>query len=127
MMSLSTFTKGGLAALLLASLVACSKNPPAASLATSRASAATASTPAKGTTTMGNTVTTASGLQYIDQQVGTGVEAKSGQRDDLVMALILALRMVEFVSTWDDGSHSAVNSNILDDGDAYDHPMPIFI
>jgi hypothetical protein len=54
-------------------------------------------------------------------------EAKSGQRDDLVMAMILALRMIEFVATWDDGSHAAVNSNILDDDDNYDQPMPIFI
>ena len=54
-------------------------------------------------------------------------EAKTGQRDDLIMALILAVRMIEFVSTWDDGSHAAVNSNILDNGETYDPPMPIFI
>lgn len=54
-------------------------------------------------------------------------EARPGQRDDLVMSLILALRMIEFVSTWDDQSHAAVTSNINDEDDSYDSPMPLFI
>lgn len=55
-------------------------------------------------------------------------EARVGQTDDLVMASLLAVRMMDFISTWDDGTRAATDSNILDDSDAgYDQPMPVFI
>lgn len=55
-------------------------------------------------------------------------EARIGQTDDLVMALILAIRMIDYISTWDEQSHSAINSNVLDSDDKpFDSPMPIFI
>lgn len=59
---------------------------------------------------------------------GNTYEARIGQTDDLVMALILAVRMTDYISTWDDQSQAAINSNIAIDSDSsYDAPMPIFI
>ena len=55
-------------------------------------------------------------------------EARIGQTDDLIMALILALRMTDYISTWDDQSQAAINSNIASDNEnSYDVPMPVFI
>lgn len=55
-------------------------------------------------------------------------EARSGQTDDLVMALVLAIRLIDYVSTWDDQSHAAVNSNIaIDDDNLHESPMPLLI
>jgi hypothetical protein len=59
---------------------------------------------------------------------GNTYEARNGQTDDLIMALILALRMTDYISTWDDQSQAATNSNIASsDDNSYDSPMPIFI
>jgi len=55
-------------------------------------------------------------------------EARVGQTDDLIMAMLLALRMTDYISTWDDGTRAATDSNILDPDDmSYDQPMPVFI
>jgi hypothetical protein len=55
-------------------------------------------------------------------------EARVGQTDDLIMAMILALRMTDYISTWDDGTRIATDSNIMDATDmSYDQPMPVFI
>lgn len=55
-------------------------------------------------------------------------EARVGQTDDLIMAMILAIRMTDYISTWDDKSQAAINSNVSTDDDMnYDAPMPIFI
>lgn len=55
-------------------------------------------------------------------------EARIGQTDDLIMAMILAVRMTDYISTWDDKSQSAINSNISSEDDmSFDAPMPIFI
>ena len=55
-------------------------------------------------------------------------EARIGQTDDLIMAMILAVRMTDYISTWDDKSQTAINSNISSEDDMnYDAPMPIFI
>lgn len=55
-------------------------------------------------------------------------EARIGQTDDLIMAMILAVRMTDFISTWDDKSQNAINSNIADkEHSQYDAPMPVFI
>lgn len=59
---------------------------------------------------------------------GNTFEARTGQTDDLIMSLILAIRMTDYISTWDDGSQMAINSNIAIDDDSYfDSPMPTFI
>jgi hypothetical protein len=59
---------------------------------------------------------------------GNTFEARIGQTDDLIMAMILAVRMIEYVSTWDDKSQAAINANVSDGDDiGYDAPMPIFI
>lgn len=55
-------------------------------------------------------------------------EARIGQTDDLVMSMILAIRMTDFISTWDDKSQEAINSNVMSEEESqHDAPMPIFI
>jgi hypothetical protein len=57
---------------------------------------------------------------------GNTFEARIGQTDDLIMAMILAVRMTDYISTWDDKSQAAINSNISStDDNSYDHPMPV--
>ncbi|HEY6438347.1 MAG TPA: hypothetical protein VIY47_17305, partial [Ignavibacteriaceae bacterium] len=59
---------------------------------------------------------------------GNTFEARIGQTDDLIMAMILAVRMTDYISTWDDKSQETFNSNIaVDDDMSYDAPMPVFI
>jgi hypothetical protein len=59
---------------------------------------------------------------------GNTFEARIGQTDDLIMAMVLAVRMTDYISTWDDKSQAAINSNISSDDDmSFDGPMPIFI
>lgn len=60
---------------------------------------------------------------------GNTFEARIGQTDDLIMAMILAIRMTDYISTWDDQSQAAISSNFVTDEDAsYSAPMPsIFI
>jgi hypothetical protein len=59
---------------------------------------------------------------------GNTFEARIGQTDDLIMAMILAIRMTDYISTWDDQSQAAINSNIATDHESsYDAPMPVFI
>ncbi len=59
---------------------------------------------------------------------GNTFEARIGQTDDLIMAMILSVRMTDFISTWDDKSQAAINSNVSsEDDNSYDAPMPIMI
>jgi len=59
---------------------------------------------------------------------GNTFEARVGQTDDLIMAMILVVRMLDYISTWDDKSQAAINSNVADaDESSYDSPMPICI
>lgn len=59
---------------------------------------------------------------------GNSFEARIGQTDDLIMAMLLAIRMTDYISTWDDKSQAAINSDISSgDDNSYDAPMPIFI
>lgn len=59
---------------------------------------------------------------------GNTFEARIGQTDDLIMAMILSVRMIDYISTWDDKSQSAINSNVHDVTDSsFDAPLPIFI
>ena len=58
--------------------------------------------------------------------------AKPGESDDLVMSLVLAIRMIEFIGTFEDDVYEAINSNIgdygnFDDYDDDDAPLPIGI
>lgn len=52
--------------------------------------------------------------------------ARAGQRDDLVSATLLFVRMAEFISTWDDTSWSKLNTSVVsrDDVGEYEQPMP---
>lgn len=57
---------------------------------------------------------------------GGSFAARPGTTDDLVMSLILALRMADFVAKWDDRSASALSSNLYVDEDSEEEsPMPV--
>jgi hypothetical protein len=59
---------------------------------------------------------------------GNTFEAREGQTDDLIMSMILALRMTDFISTWDDQSQAAINASVASDDDRnFDSPLPVFI
>jgi hypothetical protein len=59
---------------------------------------------------------------------GNTYEARIGQTDDLIMAMILAVRMLDYISTWDDKSQAAISGNVSDGTEStYDSPMPICI
>ena len=59
---------------------------------------------------------------------GNTYEARIGQTDDLVMSLVLAIRMIDYIATWDDGAQTAINSNIaIGEESNYDAPMPVMI
>jgi hypothetical protein len=52
-------------------------------------------------------------------------EARPGFTDDLVMATLLFVRMAEYISTWDDQSHTVLNTSLYTgDGDG-DEMMPV--
>ena len=64
---------------------------------------------------------------------GHSFKAKPGATDDLVMALIIAVRMTEYISAFEDDVYNAVNSSLSvdpndpDSLDDSDYPMPIGI
>jgi hypothetical protein len=63
---------------------------------------------------------------------GNSFAAKPGEHDDLVMSMLIAIRMVTYIGTFEDDVYSMVNSSLgLDDAfggalDEYDEPMPMF-
>jgi len=62
---------------------------------------------------------------------GNSFAAKPGEHDDLVMSMLLAIRMVDYVSTFEDDVYEVINSNLAggDFGeygeDEWDGPMPV--
>ena len=60
---------------------------------------------------------------------GNSFKAKPGEMDDLVMAMMLNVRMVNYISTFEDAVYSVVHSGIVDVDDDYenddDAPLPI--
>lgn len=62
---------------------------------------------------------------------GNTYEAKSGDTDDLVMAMILAIRMTLYISTWEDATFNKISSNVgkttYDDDEEYDMPLPVLL
>ena len=59
--------------------------------------------------------------------------AKPGEYDDLVMSLVIAVRMIQYIGTFEEGVYDQVNSGLGADGlyeddyDDSDGPMPIGI
>lgn len=56
--------------------------------------------------------------------------AKQGEHDDAVMALVLAVRLIEFLSTFEDDIYNAVNADLGQDvlmpyQSEWDEPMPL--
>lgn len=59
---------------------------------------------------------------------GNTFEARSGQTDDLIMSLVLAIRMTDFISTWDEKSQAAINTSVAGEDDSiFDSPMALII
>lgn len=57
---------------------------------------------------------------------GNSYAAKSGQKDDVVMSMILMVRMIDYISSFEDEVYEAVNSSIhIDEDDDYNSPMPM--
>jgi len=56
---------------------------------------------------------------------GSSFKAKSGSTDDLISALLLALRMIDVLKDWDPRIYNSFNQT--DHIDDYEPPMPIFI
>ena len=70
---------------------------------------------------------------------GSSFGAQSGETDDLVMSMLIAVRMITYIASFEDAVYEAVNQNIkgieekgyADDDDEthpydeYDEPMPI--
>lgn len=61
---------------------------------------------------------------------GSSFAAKPGEHDDLVMSLVLNLRMIEYIATFEDDVYDAVNSNLISGElgeyeDDWDAPMPL--
>jgi hypothetical protein len=56
---------------------------------------------------------------------GSSYQSKSGQTDDLISALLLALRMITIMKDWDPVIYSSFNQ--MQSDEAYELPMPIFV
>jgi len=62
--------------------------------------------------------------------VANTFRAKPGQTDDLVMSMVIAIRMVEYVSSFEDDVYNVVNSSLSynpGEDDESDSPLPIGI
>ena len=57
---------------------------------------------------------------------GNSFEAKSGENDDLVSALLLVVRMTDFLTKYDATMEESLGAR-LDDDDDHQEPMPIII
>jgi hypothetical protein len=62
---------------------------------------------------------------------GNSFSAKPGEHDDLVMSLILCIRMIEYIATFEDEVYDIVNHNLTNgtlgeyEEDDWDGPMPM--
>jgi hypothetical protein len=56
---------------------------------------------------------------------GSSFQAKQGQTDDLVSAVMLALRMITIIKDWDPTIYNTFVQ--IEAEDDYEMPMPIFI
>lgn len=58
---------------------------------------------------------------------GASYAAKSGEKDDLVMATMLIIRMLERVVKWLNQDEADELNDAIDPDDVFDEPMPVFI
>ena len=62
---------------------------------------------------------------------GNSYAAKPGEHDDLVMSMMLAVRMIQVIATYEDDVYDAVNNSvdmdIADYGDDWDMPYPTMV
>lgn len=59
---------------------------------------------------------------------GNSYRAAVGETDDLISAMLVIIRMVQHISTWDDSLHDRINSNVggMFEED-YEAPLPLII
>lgn len=57
---------------------------------------------------------------------GVSYKAMDGETDDLIMALLLAIRMIEVVSKYDEDNYEELRDT-FDDYDEDNEPMPVFV
>lgn len=57
---------------------------------------------------------------------GVSYKAMDGETDDLIMALLLAIRMIEVVSRYDEDNYEELRDT-FDDYDEDNEPMPVFV
>jgi hypothetical protein len=58
---------------------------------------------------------------------GISFKAKSGETDDLVSAMLLAVRMSAVMADWDQRVFEVMTGRFDDDENDYEPPMPIFV
>jgi hypothetical protein len=58
---------------------------------------------------------------------GISFKAKSGETDDLVSAMLLAVRMSAVMADWDSRVFEVMTGRLEDDENDYEPPMPIFV
>ena len=57
--------------------------------------------------------------------IGSSFQAKSGNNDDLISALILTLRIINVMKDWDPAIYNSFSQ--IEAEEDYELPMPIFI
>ena len=58
---------------------------------------------------------------------GISFEAKPGEDDDLVSAMLLCVRMCGVLSDWHSNIYDVINTKFEDENEDYELPMPIFV
>jgi hypothetical protein len=58
---------------------------------------------------------------------GISFKAKSGETDDLVSAMLLAVRMSSVMADWDNRVFEVMSGKLDDDDEDFEPPMPIFV
>lgn len=58
---------------------------------------------------------------------GISFKAKSGETDDLVSAMLLAVRMSAVMADWDNRVFEVMSGKLDDDDEDFEPPMPIFV
>ncbi|MCS7316723.1 MAG: terminase family protein [Candidatus Dojkabacteria bacterium] len=65
-------------------------------------------------------------LKYFENS-GMTYKAKQGETDDLVMATLLCIRIVDIISSWEEKIEDIMKEKITDDGDENSEPLPFIL
>ena len=60
---------------------------------------------------------------------GNSYEATLGENDDLIMAMMLNIRMIQHIATWDNDIYTTINTNVSGrfEDDSDDMPFPMLV